>query len=184
MLEISYTWNKFVNATEPWKHWVELWDRPGVNLPMPGWSDPAPMTPPVPFGMNSSSSQLLDMLQALRLGQFYLFFPSLTSRLPIKEIYSTAQAFQTLTTYFRPTENPKPRHHSRAKTTLQKMVLQKQCWSVEVLLQKTMLQMQCWSNVAEDDFAKAVLKQCYKGHSWSGVVENILPKDKQCIYGK
>jgi hypothetical protein len=24
MLEISYTWNKFVNATEPWKHWVEL----------------------------------------------------------------------------------------------------------------------------------------------------------------
>jgi hypothetical protein len=85
------------------------------------------MTPPVPFGMNSSSSQLLDMLQALRLGQFYLFFPSLTSRLPIKEIYSTAQAFQTLTTYFRPTENPKPRHHSRAKTTLQKMVLQKQC---------------------------------------------------------
>ncbi len=63
-----------------------------------GRSDPAPMIAPVPFGMNSSSSQLLDLLQALRLGQFF-FFPSLTSRLPIKKIYSTAQAFQTPTTY-------------------------------------------------------------------------------------
>jgi hypothetical protein len=38
-----------------------------------GWSDPAPMTAPIPFGMNSSSSQLLDLLHALRLGHF--FFP-------------------------------------------------------------------------------------------------------------
>jgi hypothetical protein len=36
-----------------------------------GWSDPAPMTSLVPFGMNSSSSQLLDLLQALRLGHFF-----------------------------------------------------------------------------------------------------------------
>jgi hypothetical protein len=59
-----------------------------------GRSDPAPMTAPVLFGMNLSSSQLLDLLQALRLGQFF-FFPSFISRLPIKKIYSTAQAFQT-----------------------------------------------------------------------------------------
>jgi len=36
-------------------------------------SDPAPMTAPVPFGMNLSSSQLLDLLHALRLGQFFYF---------------------------------------------------------------------------------------------------------------
>jgi hypothetical protein len=63
------------------------------------------------------------MLQALRLGQF--FFPSFISRLPIKKIYSTAQAFQTPITYFRPTKNPKPCRHSRAKAMLQKTVLQK-----------------------------------------------------------
>jgi hypothetical protein len=50
-----------------------------------GRSVPAPMTAPVPFGMNSSSSQLLDMLQALRLGHFFKKIPSLTSRLPIKK---------------------------------------------------------------------------------------------------
>jgi hypothetical protein len=38
-----------------------------------GRSDPAPMTAPVPIGMNSSSTQLLDLLQALRLGQFFFF---------------------------------------------------------------------------------------------------------------
>jgi hypothetical protein len=32
------------------------------------------MTAPVPFGMNSSSSQLLDMVQALRLGQKKISF--------------------------------------------------------------------------------------------------------------
>jgi hypothetical protein len=77
-----------------------------------GRSDPAPMTAPIPFGMNSSSSQLLDLLQALRLGHLFIYFPSLTSRLPIKKIYSTAQAFQTPTTYLRPTKNPKPHCHS------------------------------------------------------------------------
>jgi hypothetical protein len=39
-----------------------------------GRSDPAPMTAPIPFGMNSSSSQLLDLLHALRFDQFFFFF--------------------------------------------------------------------------------------------------------------
>jgi hypothetical protein len=82
------------------------------------------MTTPIPFGMNSSLSQLLDLLQALRLGQF--FFPSLISRLPIKKIYSIAQAFQTPTTYLPPIKNPKPHCHSKIKAMFQKMVLQKQ----------------------------------------------------------
>jgi hypothetical protein len=43
------------------------------------------MIVPVPFGMNSSSSQLLDLLQALRLGHFIFIYFSLTSRLPIKK---------------------------------------------------------------------------------------------------
>ncbi len=55
-----------------------------------GSNGPTPMIALVPFGMNSSSSQLLDLLQALRLGHFILFFPSLTSRLPIKKMYLTA----------------------------------------------------------------------------------------------
>jgi hypothetical protein len=79
------------------------------------------MTAPVLFSMNSSSSQLLDMLQALRLGQKK--FPLLTSRLSIKKHYSTTQAFQTLTTYLCPTKNPKPCRHSRVKAMLQKTVL-------------------------------------------------------------
>jgi hypothetical protein len=79
------------------------------------------MIAPVLFQMNSSSSQLLDLLQALRLGQ--IFFPSLTSRLPIKKIHSIAQAFQTPTTYLYPTKNPKPCRHSRAKAMLQKTAL-------------------------------------------------------------
>jgi hypothetical protein len=91
------------------------------------------MTALVPFGMNSSSSQLLDLLQALKLGQF--FFPSLTSRLPIKKKILLPKHFKPqLPTS--PIKNPKPRHHSRAKAMLQKMVLQS---NVEVLLQKTML---------------------------------------------
>ncbi len=123
-----------------------------------GQNDPAPMTAPVPFGMNSSSSQLLDLLQALRLGQFF-FFPSLTSRLPVKKIYYIAQTFQTqLPTS--PIKNPKPRHHSRAKVMLQKMVLEKQCWSVAV----------------EDNVVAGVLKQCCRRRCWSGVAENAPPK--------
>jgi hypothetical protein len=74
------------------------------------------MTAPVPFGMNSSSSQLLDFLHALRLGHF--FFPSLISRVPIKKIYLNAQAFQTPTTYLHPIKNSKPCHHSRAEAVL------------------------------------------------------------------
>jgi hypothetical protein len=83
------------------------------------------MTAPVPFGMNSSSSQLLDLLQALRLGHFYFSFPSLISRLPIKKIYSTAQAFQIPTTYLHPTKNLKPCRHSRAEVVPQKTMLQR-----------------------------------------------------------
>jgi hypothetical protein len=49
---------------------MELFERNALNLQ--GRSDPAPMTAPVPFGMNS---QLLDLLQALRLVTFsFLFF--------------------------------------------------------------------------------------------------------------
>jgi len=79
---------------------MELFNRNALNLQ--DWSDPAPMTAPVPFGMNSSSSQLLDLLQALRLGHLFFFsfsFSSLISRLPIKNTYLAAQAFQTPTTY-------------------------------------------------------------------------------------
>ncbi len=95
------------------------------------------------------------------------FFPSLTSRLPIKKIYSTAQAFQTPTTYL-PIKNPKPRRHSRAKAMLQKMVLHKQCWSV---VAEDNVAHACWSNVAE-----AVLKQCCRRRCWSGVAKNTPPK--------
>jgi hypothetical protein len=77
---------------------MELFDRNALNLQ--GWSYPALLTVPVPFGMNLSSSQLLDLLQALRLGHFFFsFFPSLTSRLAIKKNYLAAQAFQSPTTY-------------------------------------------------------------------------------------
>jgi hypothetical protein len=51
---------------------MELFDINVVNLQ--GRSDLAPMTTPVPFGMKSSSSQILNLLQALRLGHFFLFF--------------------------------------------------------------------------------------------------------------
>jgi len=94
---------------------------PMVQVVGNGQNDPTPMIAPILFRMNSSSSQLLDMLQALRLGQFF-FFSSLISRLPIKKIYSIAQTFQTLITYLHPIKNPKPRCHSRAKTMLQKML--------------------------------------------------------------
>jgi hypothetical protein len=85
-------------------------------------NDPTPMIAPVSFRMNSSSSQLLDMLQALRLGQFFCF-SSLISSLPINKKKSTAQTLQTLTTYLHPIKNPKPCYHSRAKAMLQKTVL-------------------------------------------------------------
>jgi hypothetical protein len=90
-----------------------------------GRSDPGPMTTLVLFGMNSNSFQLLDLLQALKL--FHFFFPSLTSRLPIKKLYSIAQAFQTPTTYLCPTKNLKPRRHSKVEAVLLKMMLQRQC---------------------------------------------------------
>jgi hypothetical protein len=79
-----------------------------VSFTYVGQSDLAPMTTLVPFGINSSSSQLLDLLQALRLGHFY-FFPSFISRLPIKKIYSITQTFKTPTTYLTlqlPTSTP------------------------------------------------------------------------------
>jgi len=91
-------------------------------------------------------------------GWVNFFFPPLTSRLPIKKIYSTAQAFQTPTTYLHPTKNPKPRCHVKAKAMLQKTVLQKWCWSV----------------AAEDNVAKAVLKQCYRSGCYkSNVAEDV-----------
>ncbi len=129
-----------------------------------GRNSPTPMTALVLFGMNSSSSQLLDMLQALSLVNY--FFPSFTPRLPILKIYSIAQAFQTPTTYLHPIKNPKPSCHSRAKVILQSI----QCYrsNVEVLLQKTMLhrrveamlQKCCWSDVAEN-FVKVVLQKTF-----------------------
>jgi hypothetical protein len=102
-----------------------------------GRSDPTPMITLVPFGMNSCSSQLLDLSQALRLGQFF-FFPSLISRLPIKKIYFTAQAFQTPTTYLCPSINL-----NLTVTQEQKQCCRRWCSRsyVEVLLQKTMLHM-------------------------------------------
>jgi len=45
-----------------------------------------------------SSSQLLDLLQALRLGHF--FFPFTYFKATHKKTYLTAQAFQTPTIYF------------------------------------------------------------------------------------
>jgi len=122
------------------------------------------MTAPVLFGMNSSSSQLLDLLQALRLGHFF----SLTYfKATHKKIYSTTKAFQTPTTYFYPTKNPKPCRHLR----------------VEAVLQKLMLQMWCWSNATKDDVAEAVLKCCYKRQCYKGGVEAMLQKtmlQKRC----
>ncbi len=100
-----------------------------------GQSDPAPMTAPVPFGMNSSSSQLLDLLQALRLGQFFFF--SLTYfKATHKKIYSTAQAFQTTTTYLPPSKTL-----NLVVTQEQKQCSKRWCYrsNGEVLLQKTML---------------------------------------------
>ncbi len=48
-----------------------------------GPSDPAPMIALVPFVMNSSSSPLLDLLQALRLGHsLFFFFPHLLTGYP------------------------------------------------------------------------------------------------------
>jgi len=46
-----------------------------------GRSDPTPIIASILFGMNSSSSQLLDLLQALRLGQIF-FFPHLLEGYP------------------------------------------------------------------------------------------------------
>jgi len=92
---------------------------------------------------------------SIEVGSIHFVFPSLISRLPIKKIYFTPQAFQTPITYLRPTKNPKPCHHSRAK----------------VMLQKTMLYKQCWSAVAKNNVAKAVLKQCCRSS-----VEAMLQK--------
>jgi hypothetical protein len=67
-----------------------------VSFTCVGWNELALMTALVLFGMNSSSSQLLDLLQALKLGHFVP--PSFISKLPIENIYLTTQAFQTPTT--------------------------------------------------------------------------------------
>ncbi len=92
-----------------------------------------------------------------------LFFPSLISRLPIKQIYSTAQAFQTPTTYL-----PQSKILNLAVTQELKQCSRRWCYKSngEVLLQKTMLhrrveamlQKRYWSSVIED-VAKVVLQK-------------------------
>jgi hypothetical protein len=158
---------------------------------------PSPVTAPVPFGMNSNSSQLLDLLKALMLGHFILFsFPYF--KVIHKKKCLTTQAFQTPTTYFTPLKT----------LNLAAIQEQKRCWnvvveddvpkamlnqcyrkwcyisSVEALLQKTMLQKQCWCDVVEYSAAKAVLKCYCRRRYWSGIEENVPPKDNMCIYGK
>ncbi len=141
---------------------------------------------------------IIGSATSIEAGSF--FFPSLTSRLPIKKIYSIAQAFQTPTTYLCPTKNPKPRRHLKVKAVLLKMMLQRRCWSdaikdgvvemvlkcyckrwsckssVEVMLQKTMLQKRCWNGVVEDDITKAMLKQCCRRWCCRNGVEVVCRK--------
>ncbi len=74
------------------------------------WSDPAPWMHQFCFWMNSSSSQLLDLVQTLRLGHFY--FPSLASRQPIKKPIQLSKHFKPYlpdiaSTYLHPAKNPK-----------------------------------------------------------------------------
>ncbi len=113
----------------------------------------------------------------------FFFPPLLTSRLPIKKIYSTAQTFQTPTTYLRPTKTL-----NLTITQKQKQCCRRWCYksNVEMLLQKimlhrhveAMLQKWCWSSVVED-FAEVVLqktlKWCCKKH---------YSKKNLCICGK
>ncbi len=89
-----------------------------------------------------------------------LFF----SLLPIKNIYSIAQAFQTPTTYLRPIKTL-----NLLVTQEQKQCCRKQCYknNVEVLLQKTMLHRRV---------EVMLQKQCCRKRCWSGVEENAPPK--------
>jgi hypothetical protein len=92
-----------------------------------------------------------------------LFFPSFISRLPIKKIYSTTQAFQTPTTYLPPSKTL-----NLVVTQEQKQCSRRWCYrsNGEVPLYKTMLrkrveamlQKWCWSSVIKD-VAKVVLQK-------------------------
>jgi len=69
--------------------WGKGFHRDALNDLPNGQNDLAPMTTLVLFGMNSNSSQLLDLLQALRLGQFF-FFSFTYFKATHKKIYSIA----------------------------------------------------------------------------------------------
>ncbi len=106
-------------------------------------------------------------------GWVKFFFPSLTSRLPIKKSTKLPKHFKPQL----PTSAP-PKTLNLA-TQEQKQCYKRWCYrsDIEVLPQKTMLQRRCWSNVAEDDVVEAMLKWCYRRLCWSGVAKNAHPKD-------
>jgi hypothetical protein len=87
-----------------------------------GQNDPAPMIAPIPFGMNSSSSQLLDLLQALRLGQFFFFSLTYFKATHKKKLFY-GPSISNPNYLPPPIKNLKPRRHSRTKAMFQKMVL-------------------------------------------------------------
>ncbi len=111
---------------------------------------------------------------SIEVGSIVFLFPSPTSRLPIKKIYLIAKHFKPQL----PTSAP-PKTLNLTATQGQKRCYRRQCYrsDVEVLLQKTMLQRWCWSNGAEDDAIEAVLKRWNRKRYWSGVAENVHPKD-------
>jgi hypothetical protein len=98
-----------------------------------GQSDPAPMIAQVWDELKFIP--IIGFVASIEVGSF--FFPSLISRLPIKKIYSTTQAFQISNPNYLPPphRNPKPHHHSRAKMVL-KRCCRRQCCKgcVEVML--------------------------------------------------
>ncbi len=103
-----YLWQ---NSSGPKRNVSQTW----VNWPL--WPEsPSPMTAPVRFGMNfrfgmnSSSSQLLDLLLALRLGHF--FFPFTYFKATHKKNLFNCPSISNPTTYLHPTKNPKPCHSS------------------------------------------------------------------------
>ncbi len=146
-----------------------------------GRSDPTPMIAPIMFGM-FKFIPIIGYVVGIEVGSNF-FFPSLTWRLSIKKIYLTAQAFQTPSTYLCPIKNPKPCRHSRVETMLQKMVLQKRCWSnaVEDDVTKAVLKRcyrrRCCKSSVEAVLQKTLLKWCCRRRCWSGVAENVAPKN-------
>ncbi len=150
-------------------HGLQYWTQcPLTYYLNKGWNDPTPMIAPISFGMNWSSSQLLDLLHALKLGQF-LFFFHLLQGYPLKKSIGLPKHFKPQLSTSTPLKTL-----NLAATQEQKRCYRRWCYKsdVEVLLQKTMLQRRCWSNAT-----KVVLKQrCWK-RCWNGVVDNLPPKD-------